>query len=88
MTDLADSRLLRRQAYINGEWVPADSGKTFSVFNPADGSLLADVADCGADETRRAIAAADAALPAWRAKTAKERGAILRKWFELILENQ
>ncbi len=88
MTDLADSRLLRRQAYINGEWVAADSGKTFAVYNPADGTLLADVADCGGEETRRAIDAANAALPGWSAKTAKERAAILRKWFELILENQ
>src|SRR5690606_5817393 len=85
---LGDSRLLRQQAYIDGAWTDAADGSRFEVRNPADGSVLASVPDMGAAETRRAIEAAAAALPAWRARTAKERSAILRKWFELIMANQ
>ena len=88
MITLSDPGLLRGQAYIDGAWVDADSGQKFPVLNPADGSLLGHVADCGGEETKRAIAAANAAWPAWRDKTAKERSAILRKWFELILAAQ
>jgi succinate-semialdehyde dehydrogenase/glutarate-semialdehyde dehydrogenase len=85
---LTDPDLLRDQAYIDGKWVPGAGGATFPVTNPADGSVLAEVADCGLDETRAAIDAAEAALPGWRAKTAKERAGILRKWFDLIMANQ
>ncbi|ALJ38111.1 NADP-dependent succinate-semialdehyde dehydrogenase I [Azospirillum brasilense] len=85
---LNDQSLLRTQAYVNGAWRDAFSGKTFAVTNPATGEELAQVADVGAEETRQAINAADAALPAWRAKTAKERAAILRRWFELIMAAQ
>jgi succinate-semialdehyde dehydrogenase/glutarate-semialdehyde dehydrogenase len=85
---LNDSGLLRTQAFIDGEWVQADDGRVFEVRNPADGALVGCVPDLGASETRRAIAAAAAALPAWRARTAKERAAILRRWFELIMANQ
>lgn len=85
---LAQPNLLRNQSYINGQWVPADSGKTFAVTNPANGETIADLADCGADETTRAIEAADVALTTWRRKTAKERSLILRKWHQLILDNQ
>jgi succinate-semialdehyde dehydrogenase/glutarate-semialdehyde dehydrogenase len=85
---LTDSTLLRTQAFIGGEWVDADDGATFAVTNPADLSHICDVASVGAAETERAVAAAEAALPAWRAKTAKERSALLRKWFELMLANQ
>ena len=77
--------LLRRDGYIDGQWVGADSGRTFPVTDPASGARIAEVADMGAAETRRAIVAAERALPAWRAKTAKERGAILRRWFDLIV---
>ncbi|MCC7467431.1 MAG: NAD-dependent succinate-semialdehyde dehydrogenase [Saprospiraceae bacterium] len=84
---LKDSSLLHRSAFINNEWVEADSGKTFVVTNPANGEELARVADCGAEETRRAITAAEAALPEWRAKTASARAGIMRKWYDLILEN-
>lgn len=84
---LKDSSLLHRSAFINNEWKEADSGKTFVVTNPATGEELARVADCGAEETRRAIAAAEAALPDWRTKTATARAGILRKWYELILEH-
>ncbi|HLP93347.1 MAG TPA: aldehyde dehydrogenase family protein, partial [Saprospiraceae bacterium] len=66
---LKDSSLIHRSAFINNEWTEADSGATFIVTNPATGEELARVADCGAAETRRAIAAAEAALPDWRAKT-------------------
>ena len=85
---LNDRALLRTRAYIDGEWMDAADGRCFEVSNPADGSVLASVPDMGAVETRRAIDAAAAALPAWRARTAKERAAILRKWFELIMAHQ
>ncbi|MCW2244022.1 NAD-dependent succinate-semialdehyde dehydrogenase [Azospirillum canadense] len=88
MLSLTDKSLLQTQAYVNGTWRNAFSGKTFPVTNPATGEELAQVADVGAEETRQAINAADAALPAWRAKTAKERAVILRRWYELILAAQ
>ena len=84
---LKDPALLRQQAYINGAWSDADNGKTHAVTNPATGELIGTIPDCGAAETRRAIEAANAAWPAWRKKTAKERAAVLRKWSDLILEN-
>ena len=82
---LNDSTLLRQQAYIDGQWVDADSAKTFDVLNPATKAKLGTVPLMGAAETHRAIDAANAALPAWRAKTAKERANILKKWFELVM---
>jgi succinate-semialdehyde dehydrogenase/glutarate-semialdehyde dehydrogenase len=85
---LKDKALFRQQCYIDGKWVDADSRATISVNNPADNSILGTVPKMGAKETRRAIEAADRALPAWRAKTAKERANILRKWFNLMMENQ
>ncbi len=85
---LKDARLFRQQCYIDGQWVDADSGKTIAVTNPANGATLGSVPGMGSAETRRAIEAASAALPAWRAKTAKERSAILRRWFDLMLANQ
>jgi succinate-semialdehyde dehydrogenase/glutarate-semialdehyde dehydrogenase len=85
---MKDASLFREQAYINGEWVDADSGETDPVLNPATGEVLATVPRCGADETRRAIEGANAAWPEWRRKTAKERGKILRRWYELMIENQ
>lgn len=84
---LKDANLLRRDAFIDGAWSAADSGRTFDVFNPASGELLAKVADCGAEETQRAVAAADRALPEWRAKTATARAALLRRWHDLLLEH-
>ncbi len=87
MAFLKDSTLLRHQSYLNGEWIDADSRITFPVLNPANNEILARVADCGAVETRRAIAAADAALADWRSKTATVRAGILRRWHDLILEN-
>ena len=84
---LNDPSLLRAQSYLDGEWIEADSGMRFEVDNPADGSIVGRVPDCGAAETRRAINAANAALPAWRALTAKQRSALLRRWYELMLLN-
>ncbi len=83
-----DMKLVREQGYINGEWVDADSGESIEVTNKATGELLGTVPKMGAAETRRAIEAANAAMPAWRAKTAKERAVILRNWYNLMLENQ
>src|SRR5574340_1096697 len=84
---LKDSALLRTACLIDGEWVAADAGSAFTVSNPASGEALATVPDMGSAETRRAIEAADRAWPAWRAKTGKERAAVLRKWYELIMAN-
>ncbi len=86
--DLADARLFPRKCYIDGAWTDADSGAVLTIRNPAHGGLLGTVPKMGAAETRRAIAAAAAALPAWRAKTAKERARVMRRWFELMMENQ
>jgi succinate-semialdehyde dehydrogenase/glutarate-semialdehyde dehydrogenase len=82
---LKDVSLLRSQAYINGTWVNSD--QTLDVCDPANGEILASVANLGTDATRAAIEAANAAWPEWKAKTAKARGAILRRWFELIIAN-
>ena len=83
-----DPALLRTLAYINGEWVEADNGETLPITNPATGSVLTEVARVGAIETRRAIEAAEAALPAWRAQPAKVRAQALRRWFDLMMEHQ
>jgi succinate-semialdehyde dehydrogenase/glutarate-semialdehyde dehydrogenase len=85
---LSDQALLRTQAYINGQWLDADSGATVPVTNPATGEVIAEVAKCSTAETRRAIEAAETAFPEWRKRTAKERAACLRKWFNLMMEAQ
>ncbi|MGF1592286.1 MAG: NADP-dependent succinate-semialdehyde dehydrogenase [Kiloniellaceae bacterium] len=85
---LADARLFREQCYIDGRWVDADSGAAIEVTNPATGEVLGSVPNMGAAETRRAIEAAEKAWPAWRGLLAKERANILRRWFNLIMENQ
>jgi len=84
---LRDPQLLRSDALIDGAWTAADGGATFEVRDPASGGLLAQVPDMGAAETRRAIEAAERAWPAWRARSGKERAAVLRRWFELIMAN-
>ncbi len=84
---LKDPSLLRQQAYLNGAWSDADNGETHAVSNPATGEKIGTIPNMGAAETRRAIEAANAAWPAWRKKSAKERAVVLRKWYELILEN-
>ena len=85
---LDDPALLRTQAYVDGQWIDADGGGTVAVTNPANGETLAQVARCGTAETRRAIAAAERAQIDWRARTAKERGNLLRKLFDLMMANQ
>ena len=85
---LKDMGLFRQQCYIDGQWADADDKSTLAVYNPADGQQIGTVPGMGAAETRRAIEAAHAAWPAWRAKTAKERAAVMRKWFELMMANQ
>jgi succinate-semialdehyde dehydrogenase/glutarate-semialdehyde dehydrogenase len=86
--ELKDKSLFHEQCYIDGGWADADSGETIAVNNPATGETLGSIPKMGASETARAIDAANAALPAWRAKTAKERSIILRDWFNLMLANQ
>ena len=80
--------LLAQQAYVDGAWIDADSGATFAVVNPATGETIANVPRCGVEETRRAIAAAERALPAWRARPAKERALVLRRLADLMLARQ
>lgn len=84
--ELTRPELLREAAFVAGEWVTAAT--SIEVLNPATGGLLATVPRLGASETRRAIEAAQAAMPAWAAKTAKERAAVLRRWFDLMMANQ
>ena len=84
---LKDPSLLRQQCYVDGQWIDADDGGTMPVVNPATGVPVGTVPVFGAAETKRAIEAANRAWPAWRAKTAKERSAILRKWYDLMLAN-
>ncbi|SFZ78330.1 NADP-dependent succinate-semialdehyde dehydrogenase [Chitinimonas taiwanensis] len=88
MLNLKDPSLLKQQCYIDGQWCDADSGATLAVNNPATGEIIAQVPKMGTAETRRAIAAADKAWPAWKARTAKDRAAILRKFFDLMMANQ
>ncbi|MFZ3620429.1 NADP-dependent succinate-semialdehyde dehydrogenase [Leclercia barmai] len=85
---LNDPSLFRQQAYIEGKWCDAHRGEAITVSNPANGQTLGSVPKMGADETRTAIEAANRALPAWRALTAKERANILRRWFDLMMANQ
>ena len=82
-----DKSLIKTDAYINGQFVKSTSGKTFEVTNPVDGSVIAQVADCGADMMAQAIDAAEIAQKSWAAKTAKERSQILRKWYDLCMDN-
>ncbi|MHB8782474.1 MAG: NADP-dependent succinate-semialdehyde dehydrogenase [Desulfobacteria bacterium] len=88
MIPLKDGRLFRQQCYIDGSWGDADDRKTIDVTNPATGEKLGTVPKMGMDETRRAIEAARAAFPSWRAKTARERSVVLRRWYDLMMENQ
>jgi succinate-semialdehyde dehydrogenase/glutarate-semialdehyde dehydrogenase len=85
---LNDPRLFRQAAYVDGAWTAARSGGTIDVDNPATGEIVGTVPKLGAAETREAVEAADRAFPAWRKKTAKERATAVRRWFELMIENQ
>ncbi len=86
--NLKDKSLLKQLCYVNGKWASADSAKTINVTNPATGEIVGTIPKMGIVETARAIEDANKAWPAWRAKTAKERASILRRWYELIMENQ
>ena len=85
---LQDSSLLHEKCYINGQWLDADSASTITVTNPANGDVLGTIPDMGAAETQAAIDAANAALPAWRALTAKERATKMKAWYQLMMDNQ
>ena len=87
-TTLSNRNLLKNEAFVDGQWISASNNATFPVFNPADGKKIISVADMGASETRTAIKAADQAWGDWRNLTGKQRSALLRRWFELIMENQ
>src|ERR1035438_7674513 len=88
MLNLTDPTLFKQQCYLDGQWLDAAGRAEIAVTNPATGEKLGTIPRMGTDETRRAIEAANRALPAWRAKTAKERSAILRRWFDLMMANQ
>ncbi|MGY4878577.1 NAD-dependent succinate-semialdehyde dehydrogenase [Vreelandella aquamarina] len=88
MLKLHDATLQRNACFVGGEWVGADNNQLDDVTNPADGSVLGQVPRLGESETLRAIDAAEAAMPAWQARSAKERGALLRRWHDLLLEHQ
>ena len=85
---LKNAKLFRQQCFIDGAWCDADNKATVEVTNPADGAVIGTVPKMGAAETRRAIEAANAAWPEWRARTAKERATLLRRWYDLVLANQ
>ena len=86
--NLKDPSLFRQRCYVDGAWADADDGGAIDVDNPADNSVIGTVPRMGAGETRRAIEAANDAYPDWRARTGKERAVILRRWYELVIENQ
>lgn len=85
---LKDKKLLRQKCYIDGSWCDAESGDTIEVTNPANGEIIGTVPKMGKEETRKAVAAANRAWPAWRSKTAGERSTILLNWRDLVMENQ
>ena len=85
---LADSKLFRQKCYVNGNWIDADDGNTIDVTNPVDNSIIGTIPKLGSEETRRAIEGAEKAQRNWRQLTGKERSAILRNWYNLMMENQ
>jgi succinate-semialdehyde dehydrogenase/glutarate-semialdehyde dehydrogenase len=87
-TFLKDTALFRQACYVDGQWITAQNGASITVDNPATGDAIGTVPKLGVDETRAAVAAADRALPGWRAKTAKERAIALRRWNDLMVEHQ
>jgi len=87
MTSIQDSKWFRQHAYVNGKWIDADNGATVEVSNPATGKTIGTVPKMGASDARRAVEAANAAWPAWRALTAAARAKLLRRWFDLIVAN-
>ncbi|MDQ1850609.1 NAD-dependent succinate-semialdehyde dehydrogenase [Gemmobacter fulvus] len=85
---LTQTDLMLSMGFVGGEWIPADDGKMLDVTDPASGKIIGRVPDMGAAETQRAIVAAEAALPAWRALAAKERSAVLKRWHALVMDHQ
>jgi len=85
---LSDNKLFRQQCYVNGDWIDADDGNTIDVTNPVDNSIIGTIPKLGSEETRRAIEGAEKAQRKWRQLTGKERSAILRNWYNLMMENQ
>ena len=85
---ITESKFYRDKCYINGEWITSDSGETISVNNPATLEEIGTVPKCETAETKRAIEAANEAWPEWRAKSARQRSDILRKWFDLMIQNK
>ncbi|MWD26616.1 succinate-semialdehyde dehydrogenase [Aquicoccus sp. SCR17] len=85
---LKDPSLLQTRAYVNGEWIDGEDGKTFEVTNPARGDVIAQVADLSRAQVAKAVEAAHAAQKEWASWTGKERAAVMRKWFDLMMENQ
>jgi succinate-semialdehyde dehydrogenase/glutarate-semialdehyde dehydrogenase len=85
---LSDSKLFRQKCYVNGDWIEADDGNTIDVTNPVDNSIIGTIPKLGSEETRRAIQGAEKAQKKWRQLTGKERSAILRNWYNLMMENQ
>lgn len=88
LSRLADLRLLREHAYIDGRWCSADNLQVIEVTNPFDGSFIGTVPNMGIFETRKAIAAAKEAFPAWSAMLPQDRASALRRWHDLLLENK
>ena len=88
MQNLSDTRLFRQRCYVDGDWTQAEGGRSVAVTNPVNGEVIGHVPDCGAAETRKALQAAESALPGWRALPARERGVKLRAWFDLMMANQ
>ncbi|KAK3719486.1 succinate semialdehyde dehydrogenase NADP+ linked [Vermiconidia calcicola] len=84
---LNDKSLFKQQSYVNGKWVDAKSGKTFSVDNPGNGQTLGTMPEMNAEDTQLAIDAAAAALPSFRRTTGRERARMLRKWYQLMMDN-
>jgi len=84
---LKDPSLFKEDAYINGQWFKSSSGATFAVNNPATDEIIAHVTNLGPDDAELAIIAAEKAFNGWKSKTGKERASIMRKWFDLIIQN-
>lgn len=87
LKDLKKPDLIRQHSFVGGQWIEADNGTTLAVVNPANGELIGSVANLGKAETNRAVEAAREAWPAWRRRSAHERAAILRRWYELLVQH-
>lgn len=85
---LTNTTLFKEQVFIDGQWINASDNKTFAVTNPATGEIIANIASVAAQQVEQAVVAADTALATWKLTTAKERSLLLKKWYQLIIENQ